>query len=238
MTGSTGSTDREPAPSRTEGAPSRPAAAGEKAGAIDAVVLDYGNVLHTWDPYGAVAGVVPARDWEDFVTHGGFDHWNQMADAGGDLDQITAQLAAAHPDRPDWLAIYRTYLDRFRYSLLGPVPGSAQVVRDLAGAGVPLYLLSNFHHRLFAQNADLCPELALMRGMVVSGAVNLTKPDPRIFTLALATFGLEAGRTLFVDDSQANIEAAAGVGLRTHHFTSAGRLRAELADLGLLGPAA
>lgn len=205
---------------------------------VDAVVLDYGNVLYAWDPYGAVAGVVPVRAWNDFVRHGGFARWNEMADAGDDLDEIAARLAAAHPDRPDWLATYRTYLDRFGRSLLGPVPGSAQLVRDLHEAGVPLYLLSNFHDRLFTAHADLCPELALMDGMVVSGEVGLTKPDPRVFTLTLERFALEASRTLFVDDSAPNIAAAASLGIRTHHFTAAGRLRAELADLGLVGPAA
>lgn len=214
------------------------AAQGRAGAAVDAVVLDYGNVLYAWDPYGAVAGHVSTAAWEDLVTHGEFDRWNQMADAGEDLEVIAGRLAAAHPERPDWLATYRTYLARFRYSLLGPVPGTAQVVADLATSGVPLYLLSNFHHRLFEDNADLCPQLTVMSGMVISGAVHLTKPDPRIFRLTTQRFGLVPERTLFVDDSPANIRAAAQVGLRTHHFTAAGRLRADLADLGLLGAAA
>lgn len=232
--------DRVPGhlPSLIEASPTQPTGpVGGRAEPIDAVVLDYGNVLYSWDPYGAVAGIVSVRAWEDFVSHGEFDRWNQMADAGGDLEQITARLAAAHPDRPDWLAIYRTYLERFSRSLLGPVPGTATVVRDLVQAEVPLYLLSNFHHQLFAEHAHLCPELGLMRAAVVSGEVHLTKPDPRIFTLALARFGLVAERTLFVDDSLPNVRAAATVGMRTHHFTTAGRMRAELADLGLVGPA-
>ncbi len=64
--------------------------------------------------------------------------------------------------------------------------------------------------------------------IVVSSEVGLTKPDPRIFELCLARLGVDAGRALFVDDRIENVEAAAGVGLRTLHFTgdeSVGALR-------------
>jgi len=55
--------------------------------------------------------------------------------------------------------------------------------------------------------------------IVVSSEVGLTKPDPRIFELCLARLGVDAGCALFVDDRIENVEAAAGVGLRTLHFT-------------------
>jgi putative hydrolase of the HAD superfamily len=64
--------------------------------------------------------------------------------------------------------------------------------------------------------------------IVVSSEVGLTKLDPRIFELCLARLGVDAGRSLFVDDRIENVEAAAGVGLRTLHFTgdeSVGALR-------------
>ena len=46
------------------------------AGAVSAVVLDYGNVLYAWEPMAAVAGYVSADDWEEFVVDGGFLTWN------------------------------------------------------------------------------------------------------------------------------------------------------------------
>jgi 2-haloacid dehalogenase len=61
-----------------------------------------------------------------------------------------------------------------------------------------------------------------------------SKPDPEIFMRLLRRYSLDAGRTLLVDDSAANVDAAARLGMRALHFVSADRLRVRLVDLGLL----
>ena len=71
--------------------------------------------------------------------------------------------------------------------------------------------------------------------MVVSGEEKLLKPDPAIYRLALERFGLEAAGTVFIDDTVANVEGAAAVGLIAVRFTDATALRARLVDLGLPG---
>ena len=72
------------------------------------------------------------------------------------------------------------------------------------------------------------------RDVVVSGAEKLVKPDPAIYHLALERFGLEAERTVFIDDNVANIAGAASVGLIALHFEGEPKLRGELRALGLL----
>ena len=59
--------------------------------------------------------------------------------------------------------------------------------------------------------------------------------DPAIFRLTIDRFALDPARTVFVDDSPRNVEAARSVGLHAVHFTSAEALRLELVRLGLLG---
>ena len=51
---------------------------------------------------------------------------------------------------------------------------------------------------------------------------------------ALDRFGLEAGRTVFIDGSLPNVEGAAAAGLIGLHFTGEPKLRRELTELGLL----
>ena len=46
-------------------------------------------------------------------------------------------------------------------------------------------------------------------------------------------FGLDPRRTLFTDDSAANVDAAARLGLRTHLFRGTDGLRAALRELGV-----
>ena len=51
--------------------------------------------------------------------------------------------------------------------------------------------------------------------------------------------GLEAGRCLFIDDSEKNVRGAEAVGMRAHHFRDAAGLAAALRALGLdAGPSA
>jgi 2-haloacid dehalogenase len=60
------------------------------------------------------------------------------------------------------------------------------------------------------------------------------KPDPAIFRLLLSRFGIEAGRSAFVDDSPKNVEVVRMLAFRTIHFRNALQLRHDLATLGIL----
>mgnify|MGYP000874017484 CR=1 FL=1 len=230
--------------------PARPAASGRRPTAAchnapmsgngtgrrgRAVVFDYGNVLYAWESHGALAGRRPARVWEEFVTRGGFPRWNEMADAGVPFGDILAALGRAHPDRPDWAELLADYWRHFPDTLTGPIPGVGAVVDDLLDAGVRLYALTNFNHELFAAfGRPRVPQLERFSGIVVSGQEHLTKPDPAIFRVLLERYGLDAAGVLLVDDSPANTDAAAALGLATHLFRGAGCLRADLTDRGLL----
>jgi putative hydrolase of the HAD superfamily len=62
--------------------------------------------------------------------------------------------------------------------------------------------------------------------VVISGEVGMRKPEPRIFAHTLAELGLAAAECVFVDDHEANIRAAAALGLvgvwhRTYEQTAA-----------------
>ncbi|OLO48807.1 haloacid dehalogenase [Actinomyces oris] len=201
---------------------------------VSAVVLDYGNVLYTWEPIAAVAGYVSADAWEEFVVDGGFLSWNERLDRGEPFEQVLADCIRAHPDRPDWAEILSLYRERFAASLTGPVPGMAALLDELLEEGVALYGLTNFDAEPFEAARLLVPQLERFVGSVVSGREHLAKPDPAVFDLLLSRYRLQASSTLFIDDSPVNIEAAGRLGLRTHRFTGSGRLRSELIALGLL----
>ena len=201
---------------------------------VSAVVLDYGNVLYAWEPMAAVAGYVSTEAWDEFVADGDFLAWNERLDLGEPFEQVLNDYTRAHPERPDWVEILALNRERFSASLTGPVPGVAAVLEELLAAGAALYGLTNFDAGPFERARLLVPQLERFTGIVVSGREHLAKPDDAVFELILQRYDLEAGSTLFVDDSEINIRAADRLGLRTHHFTGAGRLRAELIALGLL----
>jgi len=69
--------------------------------------------------------------------------------------------------------------------------------------------------------------------IIISGAVKLVKPDPRIFELLLKRIQRPAETCVLIDDSLANIEVAQQLGMQTIHFQSEQQLVEELGDLGV-----
>ncbi len=72
-----------------------------------------------------------------------------------------------------------------------------------------------------------------MRGVTVSGEIGLIKPDKAIYDHHVASFDLEPAATLFIDDSQKNVEGARAAGWQSVLFTDAGMLRADLVRYGI-----
>lgn len=101
-------------------------------------------------------------------------------------------------------------------------------------ARVQLVLLSNATSRLSDDLRGL-GLLDLFDGIVGTGALGVAKPDARAFQAALRRTGAVAARTLCVDDSAANVQAAATLDMHTHLFHAAAGLQEHMEDLGMLG---
>jgi 2-haloacid dehalogenase len=165
-------------------------------------------------------------DAEDFD----FLAWNDVQDAGGTWDDGVDVVRRSHPH---WERHVQAYRENFEESMRTPVPGTADLVRELHAAGVPMWGLTNWSHELYPHAPRLHPVLDLLEGVVVSGTEKVAKPDPAIFELAVARTGLRPEDLVFVDDSQKNVAAAIEAGLDGILFTSADDLRVQLHDRGL-----
>ncbi|WP_291888979.1 HAD family phosphatase [Cellulomonas sp.] len=202
--------------------------------APEAVVLDLGNVVLGWDPYGPFVGRMDRAAVDEFFADVDFAAFNHRQDAGRSWADARADVAERFPQH---VGAVDLYVEHFVEALSGPVPGMEALVRDLLAAGVRVVGLTNWSAETFHHAELVAPAVGLMEGVVVSGETGLAKPDPRIFELTARRFGLTPARTVFVDDSRPNVEAAARVGFDAVLFTSADRLRADLAVRGLDLPA-
>ena len=115
-----------------------------------------------------------------------------------------------------------------------PMPGMAELLRDLKQAGYGVYVLTNaalssreyFH---------LLPCAPWCDGCYVSAEHRLLKPEHEIYEDFLRTYGLTAESCFFVDDNAANIDGALQVGIDGAVFHGdAERLRRELHEKGVL----
>ncbi|MBB6628784.1 HAD family phosphatase [Nocardioides sp. KIGAM211] len=197
-----------------------------------AVVFDLGNVLIDWQPHAAVAAGVGAAEAERFLAADDFDFraYNHGPDSGDSWEHAEAEVARTHPH---WAEHARAYRTHFPLSLVGEVPGTADVVRDLRAAGVPALGLTNWSHELYPHAPRMFEVLALLDDVVVSGTEGVAKPDPRVYEIAAERAGLPLDALAFVDDRADNVEAALALGMAGVLFTDAATLRTDLRALGL-----
>ena len=87
------------------------------------------------------------------------------------------------------------------------------------------FLYSNtnqIHHDYFIaefeNNVAAYPFVSLFKKPYYSHEMGMRKPDPASFTYILEKEGLVASETLFIDDNEPNIIAAASVGLQVLHL--------------------
>ena len=194
------------------------------------MVFDLGGVLIEWDPRQLYRKLMPEDEVDAFLDEIEFLTWNHACDAGMPWDEAVADLAARHPHRRELIAAYPA---RFAESLVGPIGGTVEILRELRDAGVPLFALTNWPAESFRHALDRFDFLEWFDGIVVSGAERVAKPDPRIFQLLLERYELDPASTLFVDDASRNVSAAQRAGLQAVQFIDAVQLRRELAAAAL-----
>ena len=193
------------------------------------VIFDLGGVLIEWDPDRILASYYAEHDVRAPMKAALFRHPDWL-----DLDRGTmseAQLVvrvAERTGRP--AAEIEGLLEAVRASLRAKVDSVALLER-LFARGVPLYCLSNISSSMFAHLRQRHSFWGVFRGIVISGDLQLMKPEPEIFATLLQRYGLSAGDTIFVDDHEPNVAAARALGLHAVWFKDAGQCEQELGKL-------
>ena len=195
------------------------------------VVFDLGAVLIDWDPRHLYRTLFNGDEaaMERFLAAVCTPEWNARLDAGRPFAEAVEELAGRHPNRARLIHAYR---ERWGEMLGGVFEGTLAILRELRRAGVPVYALSNWSAEMFALTRRRFPFLDELEGIVISGDVGVSKPDPAIFRHFLDRFGLQADEIAFVDDSPANVAAARGLGIEAIRFEDAAQVRRDLRRLG------
>ncbi|MBM3569941.1 MAG: HAD family phosphatase [Alphaproteobacteria bacterium] len=199
---------------------------------MTAIVFDLGGVLIDWNPRHLYRKIfADPAEMERFLSEVCHGAWNVEQDAGRPWDEAIAEATARAPHYAAEIAAFR---GRWPEMLAGPIAGTVAILEELRASGRPLYALSNWSAETFPIAQDLYPFLGWFRDIVVSGQEKIVKPDARIFEIMIRRGGLDPRRTVFVDDSAANVAAAAKLGFDALRFVSPEALRRDLAARGLI----
>jgi len=195
------------------------------------LIFDLGGVVVRWDPDAIIASVFSEEDLRKKVKQAVFAHPDWLELDRGTLDREDAIRRAAQR-----LAMPEAEIRRLLVAVppsLTPIAETVDLLYRLKARGYPLYCLSNMH---FASIEHLEREqrfFEVFQGIVISCRLKLCKPEPAIYQHALKANGLKAQDTVFIDDVEVNIAAAASVGIRTIQFTNSAQCERELRALGV-----
>jgi 2-haloacid dehalogenase len=197
-----------------------------------AVVFDLGGVLIDWNPrylYRQLFDDEAAM--ETFLADVVSPEWNGRQDSGRTWAEAVEVLTREHPDKRDLIA---AYWHRWQETLGDAIAPTVAILEELRDAAVRLYALSNWSAETFPVARPRYPFLEWFDGIVISGEEKIAKPDPAIFRQLLNRYRLDPAATVFIDDSEANVRAAAAEGMIALRFEDAPTLRQELIRFGLL----
>jgi epoxide hydrolase-like predicted phosphatase len=187
---------------------------------IDAVLLDFGGVF-TDSPFEAVRAMgadmgAPIDEVIDIVF-GSYDDdtdhvWHRCE--RGELDLASCRRAITESGRERGLDIDLFEMLKYMASDGGPRTSVIDRTRQLRLDGYRTALVTNNIVEFREFWRPMLPLDELFDVVVDSSEVGVRKPDPRIFALALDQLGgIDATRSVFLDDYPGNVEAARRVGM-------------------------
>ena len=159
-----------------------------------------------------------------------------MEKALSDLDVTPPQFAERFVAAWDVTVTPDAFLREFRTWTRGFLPGAREVLTALRGR-FRLACLSNSNATHWERNAYELGLFTHFEAALASHALGCHKPDPLIYSRALAALHVAPEAVVFFDDGAANVEAAREVGIAAFQVAGVAELRTCLSALGLLhGP--
>lgn len=189
---------------------------------IDAVVFDVGNVLLAWTAQEQLNRIVPERP----DLHGELairifksPYWCMRDRGSATVEEVIGAMSKTAPELEPFIRrVMNDWVD------LPAISEGVEALKACKAHGVKLYALTNFANEEFAIACKKFDFFSLFDDFVVSGRLHMVKPGLEIYQHLIDRFGLDAARTLFIDDSPANIEAALESGWQGVCYNREGKL--------------
>ncbi len=202
------------------------------------IIWDLGGVLLHWQPLQLLREVLPARapdeaaaaHWRDAIFQSFGGDWGEFDRGSVEPDELARRIARRSglgvAEAAAVIAAVPPHLQ--------PLPQAVALLDALAARGFEQHYLSNMP-RPYAEHIEREHDFFdRFASGLFSARVGLCKPQPELFALAEQRFGLEAPRTLFIDDHAGNVEAARSRGWQALLAQDSGAIERGLRERGLL----
>lgn len=197
------------------------------------IVFDLGGVVVEWEPDAIIARVFPDPAIQALARSEIIGHADWLALDRGTLTQQDAiARAAGRTGVPE--AGVAELLRQVPPALVA-IPGTVDLLYRLKARGHTMFCLSNIQAPSIEHLEKAYDFWEVFKGVVVSCRLHLCKPEPAIYSHLLRTYGLVGADTVFIDDTEANLTAAASFGMHTIRFENPAQCERRLQALGCIG---
>jgi putative hydrolase of the HAD superfamily len=190
------------------------------------IIFDLGGVVFDWNPESILEGYYVDPHSRATMKAALFQHadWLQM-DRGtlGEIEVLANLTRRTGRPQAELTGLFGAIRNSLR-----PKADTVALIERLAQRQIPLFCLSNMSAGTFEYLREKHVFWTAFRGIVISGKIQLMKPEREIFEYLLRRYELFPPETLFIDDHLPNIEAAQALGLHTILFQDARQCGAEL----------
>lgn len=183
-------------------------------------IFDFGNVLARFSPEEMTSAYISDPETVKAVSAVVFDrlYWAEL-DRGTITDEeVKLGFCSRLPE-----SVHKTACQIYDhwFELLPPIDGMQALVADIKRLGGKLFVISDIsigfaegYHR----NPWVRDLFAQFDGLVFSGPIGITKPNPEIFRYLLDRYSLDPQDCIFIDDRLDNVFGAEAVGIRGYRF--------------------
>ena len=190
------------------------------------IVFDLGGVVFNWQPDTIVESLFEDERTQNLAKQKIIEHpdWIEL-DRGTIAREYAIDRGSARTGLParDVQRIFDA-VPRF----LTPIEPTIELIRELWQSAHRLFVLSNMQHASIKYLEEHHEIWEMFDGIVISSRIGKVKPEIQIYEHLLNLYELKPAETIFIDDMQENLDAAASLGIQTIRFIDSAQCRQAL----------
>ena len=196
------------------------------------VVFDLGGVVFTWRPRHIIEHVFKNPEIHEKIRTEIFAHpdWEKLD--RGVLDNEEAIERGSMRTGLSRSEISR--LMRYIPLSLTPIKDTVKLIHSVKRSGNQVFALSNMHLSSIEHIERKYSFWDLFDGVVISCRVRMVKPEEEIFKYLLDMYGLRVDETVFIDDTELNVNTALRLGFGAIKFDNPSQCEYELRLIGCI----
>lgn len=198
---------------------------------LRAVIFDIGRVLIRIDVARAMTGLAaglslsPEELWRAIENDPRWPDWQEGRMTPRDWHLHLSRRLGTTPSFEQFTEVWNRVLD--------PQPIQENALFAKLSKTYRLALLSNTDPIHVAHMEATYDFFRFFPARIYSCTVGASKPSPIVYLEALRALKVQSGEAVYIDDIQAYVEAARGLGMAGIHYQSAEALLTSLRDLGV-----